>query len=172
MLHVVAKLLNLYLPYKNHYKTFSDGSISSRTFNTNVKLLNCNVICLCLQQGIDAMHIDPRHTLVNLQLLIEKLLQDGKRLEFCVPNLWDLSSMENTLDLQDITDEDMKDIDDYSSLDWHINFDADWETVGETMGSYTPSIPIYPSAATQSSIFAQPTELVSSAVGWFTRGWW
>nr|CAB3224183.1 beclin 1-associated autophagy-related key regulator [Phallusia mammillata] len=172
MVHVMRKLLHVHLPHRLHFKTFCSPTISPLVFSNTVKLLNSNILTLCLNQGVDGFTLHPLHTLRNLQVLTVKLQKDGLRPFPCTPAHDLILYLEETLVLTDISDDEL-DNDNDVTLDWQLSLDEDWETVptSESKSQGTAPMLPYTSINTQSSMAQPPSGLVTSALGW-VKGWW
>ncbi|CAK8693150.1 beclin 1-associated autophagy-related key regulator-like isoform X2 [Clavelina lepadiformis] len=170
LVRVIQRICAFHLPYKVHFKIFSDPTVSSKSFINSVKLFNSNLLNLCLSQGVDGSTLDPLRTLRNLQILVGKLEKDGCRLDPFLPSHNILISMEEALGLRDVLDEPTDDDDDF---DWQLSINDEWETVShvDTVNT-SPSAVTFTSTNTQSSILSQPAGLVTSALDWATKGWW
>uniref|UniRef100_H2ZND5 Uncharacterized protein n=2 Tax=Ciona savignyi TaxID=51511 RepID=H2ZND5_CIOSA len=172
LMHIIRKILCLHLPHKLHYRTFCNPTLTSSMFSNCVKLLNSNLVSLCLHQGVDGFSLHPLHTLRNLQILIEKLKKEGVRSVPFIPSIELLTSVEETLGLYDITD-DVIEEDSDDNDEWNLSFEADWEAVPPEFTQTLPvTLPTYTSTNVQSSIMTQPAGLVTSALAWATKGWW
>nr|XP_002129835.1 beclin 1-associated autophagy-related key regulator [Ciona intestinalis] len=174
LVHIIRKILCVHLPHKLHYRTFCNPTISATTFSNCVKLLNSNLVSLCLQQGVDGFSLHPLHTLRNLQILIDKLKRDGVRTIPFIPTVELLLSVEETLGLGDVIDDVIHDDDSENDAEWTLSFEADWESVpaGDFNPTLTVTLPAYTSTNTQSTLMTQPAGLVTSALAWATKGWW
>lgn len=171
MLHAMENLFPVRCQHRFHYRTFCDWNMSPPTFKAYNKLLNGNVIALCLQQNINTKSIrNPHRTLANLRLLTDKIINDG-----CLRGPYDLdedfiASIEDTLGFQDISEQDL--IHDDHIL---LSEPEGWETVDheDAKMMMPPTDPSMSSiSASTTSMLDQPASLVSSALSWATRGWW
>jgi len=60
-------------------RTFCNPAVSPRVFVNSIKLLNSNILTLCLHQGVDGLTLHPAQTIRNLKVLTDHLQTEGLR---------------------------------------------------------------------------------------------
>ncbi|XP_025105995.1 beclin 1-associated autophagy-related key regulator-like isoform X2 [Pomacea canaliculata] len=66
-----ADILQVFLPRRLCFSKFCGGELSERQLHSAVSRLNCNVLALCLSQGVDARQLSLRLTVHNILALFK-----------------------------------------------------------------------------------------------------
>lgn len=175
LLHTIRKLLCIHMPYKHHYRQFSDANMTDQDFLWNVRRLNGNVLALCLHYGVEPHLIHPLHTLPNIQNAIQMFLHNPESTTSSILTPELVTSMEEALnDSSDPLCDDDEDRMDELLTEWENSLaDEDWDSFIPKHSQDSPHHQ-YVSAApyqSQQEDMGQSQGLVSSAVAW-AKGWW
>jgi len=162
ILRVISSLFGLYQQHSFHYKLLCDAKTNINQFRLLVKLLNGNILALCLQNKIDIRSISPHRTLSNFRLLANKIITSGCGQDPILPDHELLVSIEKALGFNEISENDIFDDDSTEELL------SDWETVNKPIQTTQP---IQPSLTTSHGFFEQPATLVSTAFS-YAKSWW